>query len=108
MDKILNYIGLAYRANKILLGEEILNSFRYHRIKLLFLASDISTKSKERYLKKCYFYQVNFINDYDCKALSTCLGRSLVKTLAITDEGLAKAILKERGCQDGQNKKENK
>lgn len=103
MDKILNYIGLAYRANKILLGEEILTNFRYKKVKLLFLAKDISLKSRERYLKKCHYYQIEFIDDYDTKALSICLGRLLVKTLAITDDGFAKAILKERRCINGKN-----
>ena len=50
MSEILNILGLAYKANKVILGKDCLNDFS--KIKYLFIASDASTKTKERFLKK--------------------------------------------------------
>ena len=46
MDDVLKLLGLAYRAGKLILGEEVLRRIR--KVRLLFLASDISEGSRER------------------------------------------------------------
>lgn len=92
MDDVLNLLGLVYRAKKIILGEEILNRFK--DVKLLFLASDISIKSKERFEKKCHYYQVEYIDKYDSDQLSNALGKNNIKAIGIIDAGFKKSILK--------------
>ena len=52
MDKVLGYLGLARRARKLIFGEEIFDSFASGKIKILFLANDMSESSFERYNKK--------------------------------------------------------
>ena len=42
MDSVLNILGLAYKARKAVLGEEVLN--RISKVRLIFLASDLSEK----------------------------------------------------------------
>ena len=103
MDKILQYIGLARRANKVLFGDEILEAFSRNKVKLLFLASDISAKSRERFAKKCASYHIMLIESYNAETLAAAVGRNLAKTIAISDEGFAQAIQKERRCMDGKN-----
>lgn len=92
MDKRLNNIGLAYRAKKTLLGEEVLN--KISKVKLLFLANDISEKSKERYLKKCFFYNIEHIDSYSSEQLSQIIGKNNVKVIGIIDDGFAKMLIK--------------
>ena len=92
MDKRLNNIGLAYRAKKTLLGEEVLN--KISKVKLLFLASDISEKSKERFLKKCFFYNIEYIDIYSGEELSRIVGKNNVKVIGIIDDGFAKMLIK--------------
>ena len=94
MDKTLSTLGLAYRAKKAVLGEEVLN--RIGRVKLIFLASDISVKSRERYEKKCHYYGIEHIDDYDGQQLSAALGRNNVKVIGIIDDGFVKALLKDK------------
>ena len=91
MDKSLSTIGLAYRAGKIVLGEEVLNQIS--KIKLLIIASDISMKSRERFLKKCNFYNIEYIDSFNCEELSKTLGKNTIKVIGITDVGFKKAIL---------------
>ncbi len=92
MDNTLNILGLAYKARKAVLGEEIFN--RISKVRLIFLASDLSEKSRERYEKKCFYYNIEHIDAYDSEQLSTSLGKNNVKTVGITDEGFARSIMK--------------
>ncbi|MBQ1568026.1 MAG: ribosomal L7Ae/L30e/S12e/Gadd45 family protein [Erysipelotrichaceae bacterium] len=92
MDNTLNILGLAYKARKAVLGEEIFN--RISKVRLIFLASDLSEKSRERYEKKCFYYNIEHIDSYDSAQLSAALGKNNVKTVGITDEGFARSIMK--------------
>ena len=91
MDKVLQNIGLAYKARKTILGEEVLD--RFEEIKLLIIASDISEKSKERYLKKCHYYNVNYIDNYNSADISKSLGKCNIKIVGLIDEGFVRTIL---------------
>lgn len=92
MADMLNTLGLAYRAKKVVLGEEVLN--RIDKVKLMFIASDISEKSRERYEKKCYYYGIDHVDDYSSEELSEALGKNNVKVIGILDEGFKDALLK--------------
>ena len=84
-------IGLAYRAKKVLLGKSCLDEIK--KVRFLFIAGDASDKTKERYLKKCAYYDIPYCLEYDGEALSGSLGRNNVKIIGIADEGFKKSIL---------------
>ena len=91
MDNRLNTIGLAYRAKKIVFGEEVLNQIS--RVKLVIIASDISEKSRERFLKKCSYYNIDYIDCFNGEEISNALGKNNIKVIGITDEGFKKSLL---------------
>lgn len=91
MDRMLTTLGLAYRAKKTVLGEEVLNQIS--NIKLMFIASDISEKSRERFEKKCSFYNIEHIDELNSEQISNCLGKNNVKVIGIIDEGFKKSLL---------------
>lgn len=105
-DKILSLLGLIKRANRLILGEAILNQFK--NVKFLFIASDASEKSKERYLKKCNYYNVPYNLSFTTDELSHALGKNNVKVIGVVDDGFKKAIIKEieRGCNYGETSEE--
>ncbi|MDO4198579.1 MAG: ribosomal L7Ae/L30e/S12e/Gadd45 family protein [Erysipelotrichaceae bacterium] len=90
MDSVLNLLGLAYAARKTVLGEEVYN--RIKNVKIIFIASDISEKSKERIDKKCFYYHIDSINCYSAEELSNAVGRNNVKLIGITDKGFSQSI----------------
>src|SRR5699024_12754616 len=58
----LSLLGLAFRAGKCILGEElILKEVRIRRVKLLLYADDISNQTQKRLLNKCVTYKVTHI-----------------------------------------------
>ena len=91
MDKVLSLLGLIYRARKMLLGEDVLNNLE--AIKLIIIASDISDKSKIRYVKKCEYYKIQYIDRYNSEELSKAIGKNNIKVIGITDEGFKKSLL---------------
>ncbi len=101
-DKVLSLLGIARRADKMVFGEAILEQFKDKNIKYVFIASDASVKTKERYLKKCRYYQVPFSLNYDAGQLDKAIGRANIKTIGITDEGFAKKFILEGGVNNGE------
>ena len=91
MDKSLQTLGLAYRAKKIIFGEEVLNQIS--DVRLLIIANDISEKSKQRFLKKCEFYNIDYIDKFNCDEISKAVGKSKIKVVGLLDEGFKKSLL---------------
>ena len=106
-DKILSTLGLMYRAKCLIFADAILEGFAKGRVKYLLLAKDASDKTKERYLKKCYYYQIPYCLDYDSDELSMALGKRNVRTIGVIDKGLASLLIKEKGgISNGETSKE--
>lgn len=91
MDSSLKLLGLMFRAHKLLIGQEVLDDLK--NCKLLIIASDTSDKNKERYLKKCDFYNLKHVDNFTSEQLSNSLGRNNVKLLGIIDDGFVKTFL---------------
>lgn len=94
--KILQLLGLARRAGKVIYGEDlVLKNIKEKKIKIVFIANDASEKQKDMFLKKCYFYQVETNTFFSTNELSHAIGVSMCKYLGVTDEGFFKALQKE-------------
>ena len=91
MNNVLSLLGLIYRANKLCIGENCLANLK--KIKFLFIASDASIKTKERYLKKCAYYKIPYTLKYSTTKLSNSIGKNNVKVIGLTDVGFAKLVL---------------
>lgn len=94
MNKNLSLLGLAYRANKLKFGESVLDNIK--QIKYMFIAYDASEKTKERYLKKCSYYNIPYSIDYSCKQLSNSVGKGTIKIIGTTDNGFKKLFLENK------------
>ncbi len=89
----LNLIGLAYRARKISIGEElILKDIQQKRAKLVLLANDISEQTKRKLVNKCQTYNVPYIEVDDRNKLAAAIGKSNRVAVAILDKGFATKI----------------
>lgn len=94
-SNVLNILGLAYRAQKVTTGDkEVLRAIKQNRAKLVFVASDASEKTFDRFDKKCYFYNIKMNTEYTTDELSNAIGKPLCKIIAITDEGFQEALIK--------------
>ena len=91
MDKVLNLLGLIYRAKKMVLGEEVYKQIK--KVKYIIMASDISEASKVRVLKKIHYYQIEYLDKYSSAELSSAIGKNNIKLIGIIDEGFKKSLV---------------
>lgn len=92
-NSYLNLIGLAYRARKCSLGEElIIKDIQNQRAKLVLLASDIGPQTKKKLMDKCSYYNVPVVIVDDRETLSNAIGKSQRVAVGILDAGFATKI----------------
>ncbi len=87
----LNLLGLAFRARKCTLGEElILKNIQNKQAKIVLIASDISESTKKKIINKCTTYEVDYRSVDNREVLGQAIGKSNRVAIAIIDEGFAK------------------
>lgn len=90
----LQVLGLANRANELVLGyDPVLSSIQKNKVKLVLIASDASSKTKDTFSKKCFFYKIEMLVVFTSSELSQALGRK-TKIVGIKDQGFGELIKK--------------
>lgn len=94
-DKVLGLIGLAQKAGKTASGEFMTEkAVKTGEAAVVILAEDASGNTKKKFSNMCEFYGVP-LRIYAAKEhLGHAMGKELRASLAVTDEGLAQAIMK--------------
>ena len=91
-EKILNLLGLAQRAGKMVSGEEfVLNDVRTEKMKIVFVATDASDNTKKKLTDKCSYYEVPCILSFSQGELSHAIGKHRM-ICGVTDAGFAKKL----------------
>ncbi|TYC50795.1 YlxQ-related RNA-binding protein [Weissella muntiaci] len=91
-QKLLNLLGLARRAGKLVTGEEmVLSAVRSNKANLVFFAQDGGASSKKKFTDKTNSYDVAFITALTRQELADATG--LARTvIAVADRGFAKKM----------------
>lgn len=96
MNKVLNLLGIARRAGKLVMGtDSIVNTLPSRKIKIIFIANDASNATFDKIDKKAYFYHVPVVNRFSTEELSKALGVGSIKLVGVTDEGFYKSMKEE-------------
>ena len=90
---LLNFLGLANKAGKIILGNNA-NKKNLLKLHLIVLASDASLKTKEFFIKKGKEHNLPVKVFVDSETLGSALGFSPVTVIGIKDLSFAEAFLK--------------
>jgi len=91
-EKLLNLLGLAQRARKLVTGEEqVLTEVKKQKAKLVFLASDLGDATMKKTTDKCKTYKTPFVDKFSYMELSNAIGQSR-KVIAVMDAGFAKKM----------------
>jgi ribosomal protein L7Ae-like RNA K-turn-binding protein len=97
-DKVLSLIGLATKAGKVASGEfSTEKAVRSHNAFLVIVGTNASDNTKKKFQDMCTYHEVP-IHYYSCKEeLGAAMGKEIRASIAILDEGFAKAIIKRLG-----------
>lgn len=91
-QKILNLLGLAQRAGRLISGEElVVDAIRKQQAKLVFLADDAAGNLSKKVTDKSHTYQVEVVTAFSTLELSAAVGKAR-KVLAVTDAGFTKKM----------------
>ncbi|WP_020008641.1 L7Ae/L30e/S12e/Gadd45 family ribosomal protein [Salinicoccus albus] len=92
--RVLNMLGLAKRAGRIIAGEErTLESVRSENAKIVFIANDAGESTAKKIKDKCSYYKIPLIDQFTSHELSLATGASNRVTLSIADPGFSRKLL---------------
>lgn len=95
-NKIYGYLGLAARGRKLVSGEFMTEkAVKEGSARLVILAEDASDNTKKMFGNMCEFYQLPLYTMSNKELLGHAIGKQIRASLAVTDDGLAKAIKKQ-------------
>ncbi|MBQ7944898.1 MAG: ribosomal L7Ae/L30e/S12e/Gadd45 family protein [Lachnospiraceae bacterium] len=94
-NKIYSLLGLATKAGKVVSGEFATEkSVKSGTAWLVLVSEEASDNTKKLFNDKCKFYEVPIYCFGTKDMLGHAIGKAMRSSLAITDEGFAKAIVK--------------
>lgn len=94
-NRIMNLLGLACRAGKIVCGEYAVAKYlKKKRVPLLFLAHDGSPSVQESYRRIAETKEIPVIDIFSKVELGQAVGKSQHVVVLLTDRGFARAIEK--------------
>lgn len=86
--KILNLLGLAQRARKVISGEDfVLSELAKSPQNLIFLASDSGANITGKIEKKANSFPITMVTEFTTEELSKAVGKENRKLLLVTDKG---------------------
>ena len=94
-NKILSLVGLATKAGRCVSGEFMTErEIKTGRAALVIVAEDASDNTKKMFRDMCEFYEVPIYFYGNKDTLGHAMGKEFRATLAVTDTGFAKGIMK--------------
>ncbi len=100
--KILNLVGLATRAGRTASGEfSTERAVKSGKAKMVLVAEDASENTRNMFDNMCTYYRVP-VHIFGTKdELGHAMGKEMRASLAILDEGFAKALVKQMNINGG-------
>ena len=85
-----SFLGLAYRARKVVSGEgTVIQTIRKGQAKLVLLSNDASDRTKKTITDKCLYYNVPITLVDDRTTLGEAIGKAERVVIAVTDPGFS-------------------
>lgn len=92
-QKVLNLIGLATKAGKTASGEfSTEKAVKTGKASLVIVSEEASDNTKKMFSNMCTYYKVPLYMLGEKEELGHAMGKEMRASLAILDEGLAKAV----------------
>ena len=93
--KVLSLLGLSAKSGNLVSGEfSTEKAVKEHKAALVVVAEDASDNTKKSFSNMCAYYHVPMIVFVDKETLGHAIGKQFRASVAVTQDGFAKAILK--------------
>lgn len=96
INRALSMLGIATKAGKTVTGEFMAEkAVKEGTAFLVVVAADASENTKKKFSNMCKYYQITMKVFSDKISLGNACGKEFRASLAITDAGLAKSVVKQ-------------
>lgn len=86
-------IGMAYKAKKVISGEEILRkSIKENKVKLIIIAEDAADNTKKRFINSATHYNLPYYIYLTMDDFGKCLGWKSRAVIGITDTNFSDVL----------------
>ena len=93
-EQWMSLLGLAYRARKVISGEElVIKEIRSRRAKIVLLSKDASVNTEKKVTDKCHFYNVPICRVENRTMLGEAIGKDSRVVVSVQDNGFAKKLI---------------
>ncbi len=100
--KVLNLIGLATKAGKTVSGEfSTEKAVKSGKACMVLVSEDASDNTRKKFTDMCTYYRVPIMIFGDKDELGHYMGKEMRASLAVLDEGFAKAMVKQMNINGG-------
>lgn len=100
--KVLNLLGLAMKAGKIASGEfSTEKAVKEGSAWMVIVSEEASDNTRKMFTNQCTYYEVPIYFFGKKEELGHAIGKETRASLAILDEGFAKAVLKQMNINGG-------
>ncbi|HIX51951.1 MAG TPA: ribosomal L7Ae/L30e/S12e/Gadd45 family protein [Candidatus Lachnoclostridium stercoripullorum] len=100
--KLLNLIGLATKAGKTVSGEfSTEKAVKTGKAWLVIVSAEASENTKKQFANMCAYYKVPIYFFGGKEELGHAMGKEFRASLAVLDEGLSKAMVKQLNLNGG-------
>ena len=95
-NKILSLLGIAMKGRNLVSGEyQTTEAIKVGTACVVLVAQDASGNTKKLFRDKCSFYAVPVYEFGTKEDLGRAIGKDLRSSLAVCDDGLAKAVIRQ-------------
>lgn len=93
MNRIYSMISLAYKAGKVVSGEDaVRKSIKNGRVKLLIISEDASENTRKRFGNAAEYYKVEKVLWGSKELLGISIGKSERSVIGITDDNFCRSL----------------
>lgn len=92
-QKLLNLLGIAQRAGKVVSGDVFEEALKKNEVSLVFLANDASERTQKQVCDKSEHRAIFVYTGFNASDLSRAIGKSHRVVLGIIDRGLSKKMI---------------
>ena len=97
-DRVLSLLGIAMKAGRVVSGETSTEAaVKSLTAYLVVVAQDASDNTRKHFTDMCRYRDIPIITYSTREALGRAIGKDYRSNLAVTDEGLADAVMKAAG-----------
>ena len=93
-NKIYMFLGLARKANAVIIGEEsCLKAIRKKKVSFILIAQDTSDNTKDKIISSCNYHKVDYRMFGEKELIGKFIGKNITAIIGINNNGFVKKLV---------------